>query len=386
MSAFIFALYPISSFASFWEAGMFDLFGTTLMLLSIVLFLKIDALESGKQPVKKGILSFLLIALYYASLRTKEMFIGLPVALFIYSFFHHLEKNQLQLTFQIGKLKIKEFLKNHIYLIVLMIVMLGYFILSRVLNTTSTMTHDSSDPYYYTFQPMILLKNLFAYIYMYFTPQSMVYGDALEIIPYSNYYKIEILGILVVFVSYIARKWMKKEYIPFLIMIFFGVTILPVLPMKNMHHILYLYAPSVFIAMFLSEFLHDVLKPILKNGKGLVLVTILILGICNLTEPVQNFRDFWIRTANQDKESYTYFVKLSKEYKDLTDIYIQNVPTDSYTSLYNGSGYIVQVAFDNPKLKVHINKKYKPGENTLEIDFNDYDYQVISKGEEYGKG
>lgn len=376
VAALIFLLYPISIFASIWEAGMFDLFGCTLTLLCILIYLYV---RNMNKSFKKYFLITLLIIFYYASLRTKEMFILLPVVLVVYEFFDKLSiKDSLKDT--IKGIKIGQLIKNNIYLIVMCFVMVGYFGLSRYLNASSTITSDVNDAYYYTFNPIILIGNLFKYIYVYFSKDSLVYGDVISIIKYSNYHKIIVLVGCIAALVYSIAKLVKKDKIPVILMLGFVLMILPVLPMKNMHHVLYLYCPSVFIALFIAYVATDIFK-IFKNFEiKLILVVLAILTLINISPSVNTFRGWWIDTAKTDSDTYDYFVKLKKKYPKKNKIYVINVPVEEgYTSFYNGDGYIVKVAYKNPKIKVYINKEnYNINdEKTIVIDFNDYDFIIM---------
>ncbi len=370
----LFALYPISSFATFWEAGMFDLFGLTLMLISFLTFLFMNNIE--KWNLKKVILTVILIFSYYFSVRTKEMFITFPGIVGIYVFFQYLIENKYDLKMILRNFR--EFILKNIHLIILIIIMFVYFYITQKLNTADAVTQNVNDPYYYSFNPIGMIKNLFAYIYVYFSTDSMVYGDVLSIINYDIHYKLFILILCCSSLIYSIYKFFKHDFIPLFILVSFIFSIFPVLPMVNMHHILYLYAPSFFIAFFISYSGFDIFKNYIISGKFIIIVTIILMIYCNLCPSVKNFRNWWLNTANRDRLTYNYFVDISKDY-NVNKVYINNVPLDYYTSLWNGKGFIVKVAFDNPKLKVYLNNdNYNLKDNdTLVLDFNNYDFKIL---------
>ena len=377
VSSLIFLLYPISTFASFWEAGMFDLFGCTLMLLCILLFQHIRTMEKS---VKKNLYIILLILVYYSSLRTKEMFILIPLILLTYEFFESISiKKSFKET--IKNIKILNLIKDNIYLIIMCIIMLVYFGISRYLNASSTITSDINDYYYYTFNPIVLLTNLFKYIYVYFSTDSLVYGDVTTVITFSNYHKIVVLVGLISLFLYTITRLIKKDKIPTILIISFIFIILPVLPMKNMHHVLYLYCPSVFISLLLAYISTNIIKMFNNYEIKLVLIVLVILTFVNLGPSVNSFRGWWIETAKTDSNTFDYFVKLKKEYPDKNKIYILNVPVEEgYTSFYNGNGFIVKVAYNDPKINVFINNQEYDlsDEKTIVIDFNNYNFNIIS--------
>lgn len=375
IASLIFLLYPISTFASIWEAGMFDLFGCTLTLLCMLIYLNIRKKENGP---KKSLLIILMIIIYYISLRTKEMFILLPLVLVCYELFDSIKiKTNMRDTFK--SINIKKIIKNNKYLIVMCILMLSYFILSRYLSTSSTSTDDITDIYYYTFNPIVLLINLFKYICVYFSKNSLVYGDVVNIIKYDNYYKMTVLLGCLITIIYSISKLIKNEKLPIIFIIGFVFIIAPVLPMRNMHHVLYLYCPSVFLSLLIAYISVNIFKYIKNYEIKLIILVLTILTCVNLSGSVKFFRNWWIETAKTDSDTYDYFVKIKKKYPNKKKIYVINVPTGDYTSFYNGNGYIVKVAFDNPKLKVYINNdKYDiDNDETLVIDFNDYDFIIL---------
>lgn len=382
ISALIFALYPVSTFASFWEAGMFDLFGFTLTLISTRIYIAIDELEN-KNKLRKIILSVIMILVYYISLRTKEMFIGLPAALLAYSFIRDIERcEKTKAKFKLSTNYIKEFLKKNSYLLVMIVVMFAYFIYSRYLNSLSAVTHNIKDAYYYTFNPLVLIEDLFIYIYAYFTTSSLVYGNVTDIINYTAQYKMAILIVIMIIIYLTIKKLLKKDYSYLIAIGFFLVLILPVLPMPNMHHVLYLYAPSAFLAIIIANLVYSIIKRVIDSNFAIVLLTIFVLLLINHSSCITGFRTYWTNTAYQDKKTYNYLLKLSKKYKDKVEkVYVINVPK-GYTSFTNGPGFIINSTFNNPKIKVYINQKNYDlnDEKILVIDYNKTNYKVL-KGE-----
>lgn len=373
IASLIFSLYPISTFASFWEAGMFDLFGVTLTLIVFNLFMAIDRIEKGK--AKKIIYITGMFIAYYISLRTKEMFIAVPVGLTVLSFINYFSK----IKFKITSKEIKKYVSKNYYLFIMLFIMLFYFGYTRILNASSVITNDTSDFYYYTFHPLVLIKNLFAYIYIYFNTNSMVYGDVTSIIQYSNKYKV-MIAILILVVLYVCYKCIKKkDFTYFIAIILFGVLILPVLPMANFRHILYLYAPSMFISLIVAMLLYKVFAYFTKNSYVVIGFVLLVLLATNFTKGVQSFREFWLSTAENDKRTYQYFLDLKESYPDIKNVYVLNVP-EGYTSFYNGPGFIVIAAYQDNTIQIHINDENYDSlnSNQLVIDYNEGDYKIVS--------
>ena len=374
---FIFALYPISSFAAFWEAGMFDLFGLTLSFVSLLSFLLYKESDS---KIKKIIFTVIMILSYYCSIRTKEMFLLLPACYFVFNALEYCVNKTIKEIF--SKNRIKEFLIDNINILLMIVIMFAYYFYNSSLTNSNSVTVNENDPYYYSFNLIILIKNLFNYLYAYFNLDSMVYGNFSNIVNFSNLYKLTIItSSISVLVYSVYRFFKQKDNIMISLIVFFVFIILPVLPMKNMQHVLYLYAPSVFIATILSYLLSLAINVKNENYKYIIITEIVFLLFIGFASPIQNFRNWWLDTATTDHNTYNYFYNMKTNGEEYEKIYIINVPEVGYTSFWNGNGYIVKVAFDNPDQEVYINKDdYNlKDKKQLVIDFNNYDFKILTK-------
>ena len=146
-----------------------------------------------------------------------------------------------------------------------------------------------------------------------------------DIIKFTDQYKISIL-ILIMAILYLTIKKYRKQNYTYLVAIgFFLVIILPVLPMPNMHHVLYLYAPSAFLSIIIANICYVIIKKIINNNVAVVVLIILILLIINHSTGIVNFRNYWTDTAFQDKQTYKYLIKISKRYsKKIKKVYVIN--------------------------------------------------------------
>lgn len=395
ISALIFSIYPISNMPSYWESAIFDLFGTTLMLICFNIFFVIENIniKDKKCSKKKICLSIVLFLLYYISLRTKEMFIALPVLLIIYSLFNDFFKDKgiVNLKNNFKEFNFKKFIKKNIYLLFIILVMFAYFIYSCVLNKTNEYTTNVQGNYYYTFNLKVIITNIYNYICMYFNPISLLYGDVLTLISFGKLYKIVVLLAIIVISFLSIYKFLNGEYIYLFAIIGYIAIIMPVLPMPNLHGIWYLYAPAIFISLIIVAVLNDLLNLILKFIKKdkvkiiiislMIVICVVFLAYANNLGNIKAFRNWWIEFAKNYKITYEYFTNLKQEYKDTKKIYVLNVP-DGYTTLYIEDGGIIKVAFDDPNLKIFLNDNNYNNENNDEIlvvDFNDYDFKLLNK-------
>lgn len=352
--ALIFGVNPASIMAFTWESAVFDLLCCTIMLTCLLVFYKINN-SNGKLKIFYEIILFLL---YYIGLRTKEMIILLPCILIIYNFFVALKAKNKKFT-------IKEFILNNKISFILLFVMLVYFIYTRKLNISSTITNDINNPYYYVFSPVVLLKNIFKYIYLYFSSpfMKMTYGNP-------NKFGLMFTALIILFGLLEAIICLiKKRYKYIVLILSFIFIIAPVLPMKNMQHILYLYLPSVFLSMIIVEIFSK--QNLIKENKLSILsLTLIILLFCNNFSAVNNFRSWWFSTTEYDKNNFNYLVSIKNKYKDIKNVYLININNDIYYSYYYGPGDIIRVAFQNNNLNVYVNSKNEYDESDMVIDCN----------------
>lgn len=331
----LFGVFPTSIMAFIWEAAIFDLVGCTITLLCLIVFYNMVSTDKKNMKI---VYSVLLIVLYYLGLRTKEMLIALPCVMLVYCVWY---------DFFVKKMSIKDFVKKNSLVFVLIAIMLIYFIYTRVLNVNNAGTNEIDSPYYYTFSIYTMVVNLFRYIYLYFnlSSLSLSFTSSNSIFVYTS------LFLILTFIYSIYLLCKKKPRL-FYLGICFVVMILPVLPMKNMQHILYLYIPSIFMAMILINILENLkFKWTFKR----VFIVIIILYFCVQSPGVLTFRNWWFSTTYMDKETYKYLEKLKDKYDGIETVNVINVDESSYHSYFYGPGAIVNVAFRNFDIVTKIN-------------------------------
>lgn len=331
----LFGVFPTSIMAFIWEAAIFDLVGCTITLLCLIVFYNMFSTDKKNMKIIYGIL---LIVLYYLGLRTKEMLIALPCVMLVYCVWY---------DFFIKKMSIKDFVKKNSLVFTLIVVMLIYFIYTRVLNVNNAGTNEIDSPYYYTFSIYTMVVNLFRYIYLYFN----LSGLSLSFTSFNNIFVYTSLFLILSF-TYSIYLLCKGKPRLFYLGICFVAMILPVLPMKNMQHILYLYIPSIFMAMILMDIFENFkFKWTFKR----VFVAIVILYFCVQSPGVISFRKWWFTTTNMDKETYKYLEKLNDKYDGIETVNVINVDESLYHSYFYGPGAIVNVAFRNFDIITNIN-------------------------------
>lgn len=389
IGSLIFAIYPVSVMPSFWESAMFDLFGTTTMLICILLNFLLISIQNFSKKIKNLLyilISVLLIIVYYVGLRSKEMFILVPVGLLLYNLLKYFTENCLigEKRVNLKNFNIKDFLKNNVCIFVLLVIMFVYFAITQNLNSSNQYTTNENDAYYYSFDIIGIIKNYFNYIYYYFDIHSLVYADIPSVIAVNKVVKLFLIIATLTFGAVSVFNILKKKYINIVLLVFYSAVILPVLPMPNLHAVWYLYAPSVFMAMIISSIIFSFVDTVFNvDDKSKIphlvyLIIIVILIIQNTDQNVKNFRNWWIGFAENYKYTYDYFLDLSIKHPEVDNVYIINVP-DEYTTLYIEDGGIVEVAYDM-NVNVYINDESyaNSSEKYLLVDYNGGDFLLLN--------
>lgn len=383
VTALIFSMYPVSTVPSYWEAAMFDLVGTTFCLLSTLIYLYVFNLKEKDSKLKYWLLSILMCITYYISLRSKEMFICLPLMLLSYSFCMYI-KNKRETK---KKFILKEFLKRNINLFIMIMIMIFYAICIKNLNSSNPFTTVKTDAYYYSFDIVGIIKNYYNYLLIYFNPRSLVYDDVIKAVHYSIFYKSFIVIFCISILGYSIYQIRKNNYSYILAIIGYSLFIAPVLPMPNLHAVWYLYIPSIPLAFICADIMYKIIKLFVYKNK-IIIVSIVItfsgLLLINKISCVNNYKIWWMDFAGLEYKTYNYFKDLSKEYKDkdIKNVYVINLE-EGYTTFFIQHGGIVNVAFDDFDLNVELFyeddefDKEVNNDNDLVVDFNNYDFQLI---------
>lgn len=334
MISLIFGVFPTSIMASTWEAAMFDLFGCTLVLICLLL---LNHFYKTQNIIIKIIDSVFIVITYYLGLRTKEMIIALPCLMLLYAIWKQ---------FFLEKKKIKEIMKNSTPILISLIVMIIYFGYTRILNSSSEITTDPNNPYYFVFNPIMITLNFFRYIYLYFN----IFDVHLSYMGYNSLVYLVCILFFVIVILYALYKILKKDYKLLIMGCGFTCMIAPVLPMQNMQHILYLYIPSIFMSMIIV-YMIDALK--IKINTQKLLTFILILYACCNTSGVINHRNWWFLMTSQDKKTYHYLEKNKRE--NIKSVCVNHVDENQYYSYYYGPGDILKIAYGDKDIEVKIN-------------------------------
>jgi|GEM_PF-2446843 len=352
LSALIFGIWPTSTFAVQWISAIFDLLTVLFSLLAIYTYL----IYTVSNKNKKIVFFIFSILSYYFALRSKEMALALPCCVLLFEIYYNfkLKKKLYQLSPLLS------------FLIVIMIL---YGL--RLISLGSGITVDPTNPYYQQFKFSVLANNIFNYFTLYFNLENpgfnFMFNRGVLI------YMIFLLLIILLIIIY--KVFIKKNYIHLLLFIAFFILLLPVLPMKNMQMRLYLYLPSIPMAIFISILINEFGVKV-KKSKILyyILIIILLLGL-NFTKGNIIFTKFWLQVGERNRISWEDLSKIQTENPSINSLSIVNVE-DQTSIFYYGPAYINNIMWKNNKFVTYFSNESE-NSNTKVFEYQNNSGSII---------
>lgn len=341
LAAAIFGIWPKSLHTVSWIAAIFDIFGATLFLIVLNLFIY-------RKKIKwKYFVQGLMIIFFFLALRTKEMTIIAPTLILLYELFLHLYRNPLSLR------NLGNFRPSGIS-IILFLISIGYFLYLNFM-TNQAFTLNPNEQYYFTYNPIVIVKNFILYWYLYFD-FSKVEG-AQDVFVGFNVISATISFLtLASLMIWSLFKAIRKNYILLFIFASLFVSLLPILPMKNFQHILYLYMPSIFFSLLLATVIIQRMNRYAKRQISQFIILLFVLGglySLTLTDSVQFRRNFRLMMGENNLTTANDLSKLPKPSKNST-IYVNNI-SDGLSSINIGPGKINNIIFNDQSLRTILN-------------------------------
>jgi hypothetical protein len=340
LAAASFGIWPKSLHAVSWLAAVFDLFGVTFFLLILILFVYRTA--SKWRYLNEALMAVLFII----ALRTKEMVIVAPLLMLAYEALRHLYKNQNVVS------SLKKFRPSRIS-IVLLLIAIAYF-LFITFGVDQEQTTDPTAPYFYTYNPLIILKDFAIYCYMYFD-YSRIEGSQGIFVGYNSIASTVSLAVLAPLFLISIVQLFRKKYLLFFMFVALFIALAPVLPLKNTHHVLYLYMPSIFLGLLLATVLAVIVKKLARNNTlHLIVMIAAVAGLYSLTsfDSVKVTRSYRWMMGQNNLTTAQDIAQLPKPPANST-VYLTNV-SDGFSSLVIG-GKIVNLIFDDPSIVTVLN-------------------------------
>ncbi|MEG1752313.1 MAG: hypothetical protein RR234_00230 [Christensenella sp.] len=328
MAGAIFGIYPTSLMAVSSISSTCDLQCCNFMLLCFWFYLK--AHDNKAYRVCYGVLC---VSSFLLALRSKEMVLPLPCVFVIYEI----------------ALCIKN--KKHVRITAItwsnIALMLVYA--SLLFGKKDGALIDADNPYYQSFSPITMLKNLVKYLFLYFDTSNANYT-------FSTFSKSAFLGVAFfcfVFAFSIWFGFRKKHWGVFLSILCAGGMFVTVLPMVNMQHRLYLYLPSVFLGFAFALAASELIELFKLRYKAEILIAaVLCLSFIGTLPGSMQFKYNWLNTCKQDQYGQQQLLKISKLDKNCK-VYVKGT-TESYNIFYYGQENVLRLIQDEPTLQVEL--------------------------------
>jgi hypothetical protein len=342
LAAGIFGLWPRSTFCVQWLAGIFDLLGATFTLLVFNLY--VNYRTSSQYRVFNALLAVLL---YYAGLRVKEMLIVIPVLLLGYDIFCRIHGPED------GWGALKKY-RPSLLAATLLGLMAAYYLYFIRLNTGAALVNTASSPYYYSLHPAVIGTNLLRYFAIYFDYTNFAYG-------FISFSAPAIAGLIFLAAFLLAGiVQAARGGRPVLLALLFAlvISLAPVLPLKNMQHMLYWYIPAIFLSLILSVAFNALVERLTRSAYLRMAANVgalaLVLAL-NWSAPVVAFRRDWSSQTLRNQTTLADLKKLQGIAQG-TVFYVQGA-TDVLNAFYYGPGAVNQLVFNDETIRTVLNPK-----------------------------
>ena len=320
ITGLIFGAWPKAHMAVQWNSANNDLMGTTFALLAVIFFFKSHRTAS----LSNSLLAFFF---YYLSIRTKEMFYPLPILFCIYDLY----------TGYVFKKKRLFISKQAIVSVLMMLAFFAGIVIGKIKD--ESITYDADSPYYQSFNPFLMLKNLLCYILLYFDIENG--GFVFETITISG-----IIGTIILITGFLLSVFFavkQKSYGLLLLYVAMAVSICTVLPLINQSHVLYLYFPSCIISILLSGLLSHIFRRKLLLVSAILMVVIIM---AQNAPGIATARDYWLSVGKMEKKTRESIASIEKPVKG-TNIYIKVTDKNTYTPFFYGPGAMFNLAWQD---------------------------------------
>ena len=334
----IFLSWPKLNIPAEWISAIFDLLGLTISLLYLLLHF------SQWAEVRKKASLLLRIVILILMARTKESTLMIPLAAAAFDYFNHF------LSEKKGRSALIIVFSRNILPVSISIFYVAYLKYLQIQNPMGFMGADH--PYLSSLSPIILFKNIFKYLYLFFNLND--WGSA-----YSAY-RLDGLIILSIAVGLFGLLSLftikdRTRYSGLFTLSLFILALLPVLPLVNMQHKLYLYIPSIFIFIGLLLQLENLINSHLVSENKVLASLIFAMFLLFLNNNFSETRRQQINwSLAKGAEQLKVFETLQKIEipADAKNILISNTP--DYNIFMNGSGDVLRLLSKRRDLKVII--------------------------------
>lgn len=321
--AAIFGVFPTSLMAVQWISSTCDFQCCNFMLLSAYFYFKLKL--NPQYTVQYTIFS---LSFYVLSLRCKEMSLAFPVILLVYELAQYLRKRVWQLPWKT------------------LAILNGFMLVYTAMLFAGGQSEVPQDnPYYQSFSPLLMLRNAFRYLCLYF---DWNHGG----FTYTQFQSSATWGLILFALIFVFSLWLlifKKRAYLFLSLIAAGGSIVVVLPMVNMQHRLYLYIPSIFLGLTAAVVCMECKRCFSRFSVRLaVLALIPMLYFFNMMPGMVQFRASWLQTCAADQKEWKQLEAMESPVK-MTTVYVKGAQ-EGYNIFFYGPGNALRLLYDDETL------------------------------------
>lgn len=341
-AAALFGAYPQSVMAPQWISAVFDMLCSLFFLFAMYFFLKKDKNENYA-----AFYGILVLINYILSIRSKEMSLLLPLVFVMFDLVQRKDRG--------WKKRISR--TTWCCLFWMAVVCAKLFSFPAIENGA----------YKQGYSLIQIFRNFWRYIGLY----ADVFTAPMMYSPYSPLIaKLPGTVLIVALILYAFWSAKNRKWLPLLSLLSGGLLLTPVLTMGEMQHKLYLYIPSIFLAIAFSAVLSAGSTFCKKNFSGIVLTAILMIALLNYLPGPQNFRASWCSTTKQDARQLGQIYRLG-DLPPYCNIYVRGA-TEEYNVIYPyGPGNSVKVLYGRDDIRCEAVDEF-PAEPIRPYVFWDY--------------
>lgn len=338
LTALIWGTWAPAMLASFWLSGIHDSLGMTFLAALLILWI----LRPGSRLLS-AVNSAAVVVLYFVLLRTKEMFVVVPALLAL------VEIGAVSMLVHSGEGLSRAVRKRIAWprlsaMCAMLAMMVAYIAI--------LMGYGTGGAYATSFSPVVMLNNLVKYFALYFNLFCFATMHTSWDIPPQEWVLLTFVGL--VFVAQLARRPSVHAAVPF---VMFACMISSVLTLVHMNHILYLYVPSVFLALTMAGMLCGCtrrLSPALT-----VLIAAACLWFVNTCPGPCTMRSFW-RDRGVPHSIAVERLKTLGHVEDGTTFYVLGDIEDYNVFTYCGARTEESAAVGAVFRNLTLNREYSP--------------------------
>ena len=235
---------------------------------------------------------------------------------------------------------------------------------------------SQTNPYHQNFNPLSMMRNAVHYLALYFDPFN-------PDMSYTMFKMTAIPGLLLFVCCVGAAFWLalkKRRWYALISLVAAAGSLVVVLPMENMQHRLYLYIPSIFMALFFAFLIIELQRCSKKQIAGACAV--LCCTLCyslNSAPGVVTLRNYWLSVCGSDAAQMAQLKKLDAPAR-YAEIYVKGAQND-YNVFYYGPGNVLRLLYDDATLHTTLVDEFPEDVQTpyLFLEYNDGEITEVER-------